>query len=169
MSIAIVNGWKLLLSANMIEQVAGLVETVEKARSKNREGYKKKASTKRLAAILKLVFQTIPDDPTLPAFRHGGTLGDAFKHWYRAKFYQQYRLFFRYSQAEKVIVYGWVNDEETLRAYESDTDAHKTFKKMLQSGNPPDDWEQLATSCEDEEVGRRLQRIMDSIRDLELA
>lgn len=36
-------------------------------------------------------------------------------HWFRAKFFQQYRRFFRYHQASKIIVYAWVNIEATLR------------------------------------------------------
>ena len=29
------------------------------------------------------------------------------------------------------------------RAYESKTDAYKVFTRMLKSGNPPDNWEDL--------------------------
>ena len=49
-------------------------------------------------------------------YRKGGTLGDEHKHWFRAKFFQQYRLFFRYHGPSKVIVLAWVNDEDTKRA-----------------------------------------------------
>lgn len=48
-------------------------------------------------------------------------------HWFRAKFFQQYRLFFCYHQASKIIVYAWVNIEATLRAYDSKTDAYQVF------------------------------------------
>jgi toxin YhaV len=40
----------------------------------------------------------------------------------------------------KIIVYAWVNDENTKRAYNSDTDAYRVFKRMLKCGHPPDDW-----------------------------
>jgi len=36
-------------------------------------------------------------------------LGDEYKHWFRAKFLQQYRLFFRYHKQSKVIVMVSVN------------------------------------------------------------
>jgi toxin YhaV len=42
-----------------------------------------------------------------------------------------------------MIVYVWVNDENTKRAYESSDDAYLVFRNMLESGRPPDDWEQL--------------------------
>lgn len=61
---------------------------------------------------------------------------------FRAKFFQQYRLFFRYHAPSKVIVLAWVNDEDTQRAYESSEDAYRVFRKMLESGHPPDDWSQ---------------------------
>jgi len=42
-----------------------------------------------------------------------------------------------------VIVFAWVNDEDNKRAYESSEDAYRVFRKMLESGHPPDDWSQL--------------------------
>lgn len=43
----------------------------------------------------------------------------------------------------KVIIYVWMNDEDTLRAYESKNDAYRVFQKMLDSGYPPEDFEEL--------------------------
>lgn len=70
-------------------------------------------------------------------FRQGDTLGEKRQHWFRAKFFQQYRLFFRFDSTAKVIILAWVNDEQTLRAYKSKTDAYMVFKGMLDDGNPP--------------------------------
>ena len=56
---------------------------------------------------------------------------------------QQYRLFFRFHAPSKVIVYAWVNDDNTKRAYRSNDDAYRVFRKMLASGHPPDDWDRL--------------------------
>jgi len=106
-------------------------------------GYANKNATKRLAAITRLAFDVIPQDPTQPEYRQGHTLGDKHKHWFRARFFQQYRLFFRYHAPSKVIVLAWVNDEDTKRAYDSVDDAYRVFRKMLASGRPPDDWDQL--------------------------
>lgn len=65
------------------------------------------------------------------------------KHWFRAKFFQQYRLFYRFNSEAKVIVLAWVNDDKTLRAYGSKTNAYATFIGMLNDGNPPDDFDAL--------------------------
>lgn len=74
-------------------------------------------------------------------------MGEQHKHWFRAKFFQQYRLFFRYHAASKIIVFAWVNDEDTKRAYESDDDAYRVFRKMLDRGNPPNDWDALVLAA----------------------
>ncbi|NDC19558.1 MAG: hypothetical protein EBZ87_04745 [Microbacteriaceae bacterium] len=42
-----------------------------------------------------------------------------------------------------MIAYGWVNDEEILRSFGSKTDAYLVFKKMLESGRIPNDWDEL--------------------------
>jgi len=102
-----------------------------------------KNAAKRLAAIAKLAFQNIPQDPSRTEYALGSTLGDAYKHWFRAKFFQQYRLFFRYGRESHIIVYAWVNDAETKRAYESKDDAYRVFRRMLNGGNPPDNWDDL--------------------------
>jgi toxin YhaV len=81
-------------------------------------------------------------------YRQGNTLGGQHKHWFRAKFFQQYRLFFRYHAGSKVIVFAWVNDDQTKRAFESSDDAYRVFRKMLESGHPPDDWDQLLRESE---------------------
>lgn len=139
----VVHGWTVFAHPLFLDQVELLIRRVEALKQKDPAGYIKKNAAKRLAAIAKLAFDVIPQDPTKVEYRQGGTLGDGHKHWFRAKFFQQYRLFFRYHQSSKVIVLAWVNDEDTKRAYESGDDAYRTFRKMLDNGRPPDDWEQL--------------------------
>lgn len=90
-----------------------------------------------------LALEDIPNDPTDEQYRQGNTLGDEHRHWFRAKSYQQYRLFFRYHEPSRTIIYAWVNDERTKRAYDSKTDAYRAFRKMLANGNQPDSWDQL--------------------------
>ena len=137
------HGWTLLMHPLFELQLNALIQKVEALKTKQPVTYKAKNDTKRLAAIEALVFDIIPQDPARAEYRQGATLGAQHKHWFRAKFFQQYRLFFRYHQASKIIVYAWVNDENTLREYDNKTDAYQVFARMLQSGNPPGDWEGL--------------------------
>ena len=139
----VINGWDIFAHPLFLNQFEELLTQVEHLRQKYPQDYKKKNATKRLAAIAKLAFDVIPQDPTLSNYRQGSTLGDDYKHWFRAKFFQQYRLFFRYHQESKIIVFAWVNDENSKRSYDSNTDAYRVFKQMLESGHPPDNWNDL--------------------------
>lgn len=146
----IINGWCLLAHPLFLDQFEHLISEVENIQKKNPTHYKEKNPTKRLAAITKLIFEKIPQDPTLSEYRQGTTLGDEYKHWFRAKFFQQYRLFFRYHIESKIIVYAWVNDEDTKRAYNTNSDAYKIFKKMLAKGHPPNNWNELLNEAKSE-------------------
>jgi len=154
----VVNGWTIFAHTLFLNQVAALTQQVEGLKRKDPKGFIKKNATKRLVAIAKLAFEVIPQDPARTEYRQGNTLGDDYKHWFRAKFFQQYRLFFRYHAAAKVIVYAWVNDEDTKRAYESGDDAYRIFRKMLESGHPPDDWDLLLVEARAE--ADRLQKLV---------
>jgi len=127
----VVNGWTLFAHSLFLEQTESLIKQVEKVRQKDPVNYKNRNATKRLTAIEKLAFEVIPQNPTLSEYREGNTLGSEHKHWFRAKFFQQYRLFFRFHLESKIIVYAWVNNESTKRAYDSKTDAYRVFEKML--------------------------------------
>jgi toxin YhaV len=54
-----------------------------------------------------------------------------------------------------------VNDDNTKRAYESSDDAYSVFRKMLESGHPPDDWNQLLRQAE--LAGHRLQSVFSTL------
>ncbi len=146
----VINGWTIFAHSLFLEQLETLLKKVEKLRRKDPKGYTRKNATKQLAAISKLAFEIIPQDPSRTDYRQGSTLGDEHKHWFRAKFFQQYRLFFRYHQESKIIIYAWVNDDSTKRAYGSSTDAYRVFRRMIKSGHPPDDWNSLLDEAKQE-------------------
>ena len=154
----VINGWKIYAHPFFLDQLEELIQAVEQLKAKDPKGYQKKNATKRLYAINKLAFENIPQNPTLDKYRQGDTLGDEYKHWFRDKFYQQYRLFFRYHKEAQIIIYAWVNDQKTLRAYGSKTDAYKVFAGMLDDGNPPDDWNELLQAVQKEQA--RLDEIV---------
>jgi toxin YhaV len=160
-ALLVIHGWTVFAHPLFIAQIEALAQQVDEFKQKDLVGYVKKNASKRLAAIVKLAFDVIPQDPTRPEYRQGNTLGDEHKHWFRAKFFQQYRMFFRYHAPSKVIVFAWVNDEDTKRAYERSDDAYRVFRKMLESGHPPDDWGQLLAEARAEE--KRLQQLAAGI------
>ena len=156
-----IHGWTVFAHPLFMVQVETLALEVEVLKQKDPAGYVKKNAAKRLAAIAKLAFDVIPQDPARAEYRQGATLGADRKHWFRAKFFQQYRLFFRYHAGAKMIVYAWVNDDDTKRAFENSDDAYRVFRKMLESGHPPDDWDRLLSQAE--LTGNRLLQAFNTL------
>ncbi|MDH5752860.1 MAG: type II toxin-antitoxin system YhaV family toxin [Deltaproteobacteria bacterium] len=158
----VINGWTIYAHPLFINQLEELAQQVEALKQKDPSGYKKKNASKRLAAITKLAFEVIPQDPTRPEYRQGKTLGSHNQHWFRAKFFQQYRLFFRFHAPSKLIVFSWVNDDDTKRAYGSMSDAYRIFHEMLERGHPPGSWDELLAEAR-EEV-KRLQQLAKKLK-----
>jgi len=156
----VINDWQLFAHPLFLDQVEKLTAAVDRAKTKDPIGFQKTANAKVLAALRRLIFETIPSDPTRAEYRQGGTLGPDRKHWLRAKFGgQRFRLFFRYSASAKIIVFAWVNDADTLRTYGAKTDAYAVFRSMLEKDNPPDDWEALWKEANDPTSMSRLGAI----------
>jgi toxin YhaV len=158
-----VNGWELFAHSLLLDQLEKLMAAVETLKAKKPDDYQSSANFKLLAALNELMFVTIPADPTRPEYRQGNTLGDDYKHWFRAKFGgQRFRLFFRFGTKQKIVIYAWVNDEDTKRTYGSKNDAYAVFRKMLDNGNPPDDWAALLKTAKTPEAVDRFQKATPS-------
>lgn len=143
----VINGWTIYAHPLFLEQLENYCDRVNLLKSKNPDTWQKKNVTKVRDAIILQALVKIPEDPSRKSYRQGNTLGKTYKSWFRAKFFQQYRLYFRYNITYKIIIYGWVNDDQTLRSYGSKTDAYEVFKRMLDAGNPPTDWKSLMKEC----------------------
>lgn len=109
--------------------------------------YRQSPAAKMLAMVASLIFREIPADPGHSQYRQGTTLGASHRHWRRAKFFRRFRLFFRYHSQRKIIVYVWLNDETTLRKSGASTDVYAVFHGMLESGRPPNDFDELVQAC----------------------
>lgn len=139
----VVNGWKIYPHPIFRQQYLALIENAKRVRAADPENYISKRVAKLLLATRNMAFRDIPANPADPKFRQGNTLREDYRHWRRGKYLQQYRLFFRFSEKDRIIVLAWMNDEDTKRAYESRTDAYRVFRKMLDRDTPPDDWAML--------------------------
>lgn len=137
------HGWTLLFHDNLIGQMLKLRAAVLRAQKNDPQGFGANANVKFFRALVQLILDVVPSDPGRDEYRQGNTMGPAYRHWRRAKLGRRYRLFFRYDSKAKVIVYAWVNDEQTLRSSGSKSDPYAVFEKMLGCGNPPDDWNAL--------------------------
>jgi toxin YhaV len=139
----VVNGWRMFTHPLFAQQLEKLVAQVEALAAKDPATYKDQPATKLLATIRRHILEIIPRDPNALEFRQGNTLGEDNRHWFRAKFHERYRLFYRFSSRDKVIIYAWVNDENSLRKAGAKTDPYTLFRKLLAAGNPPSSISQL--------------------------
>lgn len=136
-----VNGWALYLHPLLESQIEDLIQAVKQIKNPDERAAHPK--TKLLATIGRYIGEIVPRNPNAPAFRQGNTLGPENRRWFRAKFHRRFRLFYRFSSAHQVIVYVWVNDENTLRKRGGKTDPYAVFRSMLEGGNPPRGLEEL--------------------------
>src|SRR5579864_5312670 len=148
------HGWRLFIHPLFQRQLEKLTGQVERLASKDHRGYLSHPAARLLATINHYIRDAIPRDPNGPEFRQGNTLGPGNRHWFRAKFHGRYRLFFRFSTEQKIIVYAWVNDEQSLRKPGSKTDPYAVFRAMLESGEPPDSFAALLRTSKEMEAHR---------------
>lgn len=148
--------WTLLFHPLFLDQLERLVAAADRESAKRGASDPEGPNMKLAFALRRLVLDEIPEDPSRPRYRQRETLGEHFKHWLRAKFGNgRFRLFFRYRQDARLIVFTWVNDSGTLRTYGSKTDAYAVFQRMLGSGNPPDEWDELVRAASAPDALRR--------------
>lgn len=137
------HGWTLLFHGCLIGQLRKLQAAAHRARQNDPTGFESNANVKLFRAISHLILDVVPSDPTRDVYRQGNTLGERYRHWRRAKIGRRFRLFYRYDSRAMVIVFAWVNDSSNLRSAGSKSDPYAVFKKMLDHGKPPDDWDAL--------------------------
>lgn len=140
---AVINGWTLLLHDGFRGDYERMRAEVEQIRKDDPKGYVSHGKAKLFKRITDIIETEIPADPNAAVYQLGNTMGAKHRHWRRAKFLQRFRLFFRFDSATKVIIYAWVNDENTLRKAGAKTDAYAVFQSRLAKGDPPTDWGEL--------------------------
>ena len=142
----IANGWSLYYYRTFKAALDELEAVVTQLAADDPAGYKTHPKTKLLASVYRAITQLVPANPDAPALRLGKTLGSDHTNWRRVKkgMPDRYRLFFRFASSPvKVIVYGWFNDEDTLRKAGSKTDVYEAFKRKLARGQVPNDMGEL--------------------------
>lgn len=135
--------WRLYAHPAFAEKFDALAAEVAALRARESPTYARHPKAKLLRRILDLIETEIPRDPGAPEFALGNTLGPQHRHWRRAKFLGRFRLFFRYSSKDRIIIYAWINDENSLRQAGGRNDPYVVFGKLLKKGQPPDDWPEL--------------------------
>jgi toxin YhaV len=142
----LINGWQVFYYKAFAAALDELEAEVTRLAAKDPKGYKAHPKTRLLASVYEAVTQRVPANPEDAQFRLGKTLGSAHKHWRRVKkgLPDRYRLFFRFaSKPVRLIVYAWLNDEDTLRKAGAKTDVYAAFQRLLARGEVPGDIDAL--------------------------
>jgi toxin YhaV len=143
------NGWKLFYYSAFQVSLDSLIKEVQRLKEEQEDTFQRHPKTKLLKRILELVENEIPSNPGAKEYALGNTLGGLYRHWRRAKFLGRFRLFFRYSSDEKIVIYAWVSDQKTLRKADSKTDPYAVFRRLLIAGDPPNNWKTLVELSKD--------------------
>ena len=125
------HGWSLLFHECLSEQLQRLHAAAERAQQQDPQGFESNANVRLFAALSKLIFDAVPSDPGREEYRQGNTMGAAFRHWRRAKVGRRFRLFFRYDTKTRIIIFAWVNDENTLRSSGSKSEPPRILRRLL--------------------------------------
>ncbi len=142
------HNWDTYFHPAFAEVFQRLVKDVDKICEKNPSSFQSHPKSKFLKKLKDLIFKEIPQDPNNKNYFLGNTLGQENKHWRRAKLFKRFRLFFQFNTTRKVIIYAWLNDENTKRKEGSKNDPYSIFKKRLAKGCPPDNWKDLLEESE---------------------
>jgi len=140
------NGWNLFQFRTFALRLKALTQEVASLAKSDPTGYKQHPKTKLLASVYRSIIETVPTNPADPVFRLGHTLGKQNGNWRRVKkgLPQRYRLFFMFATNPlQVVIYAWLNDEDTLRKEGSRTDVYGVFKRMLERGEVPSTIDEL--------------------------
>jgi toxin YhaV len=134
-----VNGWTLFVHPLLLDQLEALHGQVAAPRENDPTTYGNKNAPKQLAALVRLIFEIIPQNLERPEYRSDSTVGEGHKNWFGAQFFQQYRLYFRYHRESKIIIYVWLNDEDPERADGSADDAYREIRYLFENSRLADE------------------------------
>lgn len=140
------SGWNLFQFKPFALRLKTLTQDVARLAQSDPTGYKQHPKTKLLASVYRSITETVPANPADPVFRLGHTIGRQNGNWRRVKkgLPQRYRLFFMFATNPlQVIIYAWLNDEDSLRKEGSRTDVYEVFKRMLERGEVPSTIDEL--------------------------
>jgi toxin YhaV len=134
-----INGWTLFVHPLLRDQVEALHGQVAALRESDPTTYVNKKAAKQLAALVRLIFEIIPQNPEHPEYLSNSTLGEGHRNWFSAQFFQQYRLYFRYHRESRIIVYVWLNDEDPERVDGSADDAYREIRYLFEDSRLADE------------------------------
>jgi toxin YhaV len=98
----VVKGWSIVAHPKWLEKFSLWIATVDERRAPDR--------AQPLAALTRLAFGTIPENPLRPEYRAPAATCDADGHWHAAEYWPQSRLFFRCDPDARLLIYAWFEE-----------------------------------------------------------
>jgi len=137
----VINGWTVLALPEVEQRYLKLRNEVRRLkRELSEDAYAEHPTVKLFAAVLRIITQTVPNDPDAPEFWLKAGLGK----FRRAKGHglpPHYRLFWVFSNKLRVIIFLYLNDQATLRKEGAGTDPYRVFRRMIDRGEIGHDFE----------------------------
>jgi toxin YhaV len=121
-----IGGWQTFAHPLFERQLERLTRQVERLESRDPKGYAAHPASKILSTLNFYIREAIPRDPASEEFRTKAMPGN----WLCARFHGRYRLFYRISQARRVIIYVWISNDHDTRS-----GPYGTFRAMLERGD----------------------------------
>jgi toxin YhaV len=98
----IVKGWSIVAHPKWLEKFELWIASVDERRAPDR--------ARPLAALTRLAFGTLPENPLRSEYRAPEASGDEDGHWYCAEYWPQSRLFFRCDPGARLLIYAWFEE-----------------------------------------------------------
>lgn len=125
----VINGWRILFHPVFAKRFAALRNEAERLKgSLTDEQYRQHPTAKLLTGVTQLIQQQVPADPNAPDFRLKGDLAK-FRRAKGKGLPPRYRLFWVFSSKARVIIFLYLNDEDTLRKEGSPRDPYQIFSQ----------------------------------------
>lgn len=138
----IFNGWRILFNEPFTTAYGDLSACVRWFRTTLPDDvYRQHPEVKLFAALYRVVYEIVPDNPGHPDFRLEGSL----KKFRRVKgrgLPSRYRLFFVFMDSAKTIVFLYVNDRRALRKAGDTNDPYQRFRSLVDQGVIGSDFEE---------------------------
>lgn len=135
------NGWKLLYHPVFGDRYAALRGRVRLLKKRlTPADFAQHPEAKLVAAVRRVVLEIIPQDPNRPDFWLKGDLAKLR----RVKGHglpDRYRLFYVFSEREKIVILLYLNDRANLRKARAKTDPYEIFSGLVRSGRIGSDFE----------------------------
>jgi toxin YhaV len=137
----VVNGWTLLYHPVFGARYQALRNEARRLKSQlPPAAFVQHPVVKLVAAVRRLVLETVPADPNAAEFR----LRAGLARFRRARGHglpPRYRLFWVFSESARVVIFLYLNDQATLRQEGSRTDPYEVFKRLVARGDIGADFE----------------------------